>query len=176
MYDGQGRLTQITPDTGVTTTLYYGIGSVTMTSGSAESTYQLNAQGLAAYDDQGNTYLYDNSGHCTNITNANAKTVQSYSISGGNVITGTVTINAGTAQATTTTYSYLYKDTADLRNMGVSFLGKSSTDLINTETVTALSSTTILTYHYTFDGQGRVLTQTVTGGSGSDVKAYHYED
>jgi len=173
-YDAQGRLVLESPDSGAPVTYSYSPTMVTKTQGPNVLTYTLNAQGLVSSDSQGNSYTYNSGGYCTNITNTQAATATVNTISGGNIISAAFTQNAGSANPSTTYYTYQYQAKTDYRNFGRAYFGKSNSNLPASESISTANGTNIHTYSYTFDGKGRVAVQNEVNGAESDIITYTY--
>jgi len=153
-YDAQNRLVE-QQATGTTPfTIAYSNGQVTVTQGSNITIFTLNSAGYAT----------------TSSSHAAGATTSVNTISNGDLQSSAQTTNGAT-----TTYSYTYLTTVDYRSNGVAFLGKNSTHLVNTLTVSAgTNNTTVYTYSYTFDSKGRVQTQSLSSVNGTDIISYTY--
>ena len=181
-YDNTGRLYTSLEDT-LLTTYTYGSNTVTVTSMLAGRTfltiYNTNSRGLATSDSKSFVYKYSSWDYLTSLSYTGTGIYDStlYFVSGGNV-DNTVRhqVDSATDNLVTTTYTYL--SIIDSRDYGLSFLGKQSTNLINTETITQVingSTYTIrYTYSYTFDNKGRVTQQVRSSGTATYTTAYAY--
>ena len=168
-YDGQGRLISQQGATS-TSSISYSQSTVTIsTTGGATTIYTLNPQGYIASSNNGAVnYAYDDAGFLTTET-AGANSLRR-TISNGDIQSETTIINGST---TTTTYTRM--SNVDYRDFGLSFQGRSSTHLANTEIVTSNGSSVTYTYGYNFDGQGRVINETITSSAGNiTTNTYNY--
>jgi YD repeat-containing protein len=167
-YDGQGRVVLQSPTSGNPTSTIYGSGSVTVTTGTTVTTYQLNSSGLAISDNAGNTYTYDNNGYQLAQTNGQVSSTVNTIVSGN--VTNTVISQGGNSE----TITYNYTTTKDYRNYGLAYLGKNSTDLISSGSVAQGSNTTTYVFTQQLDSKGRVIQETLTGGNATDINTYTY--
>ena len=170
-FDSQNRLVEQQATSTTPVTLAYSNGQVTVTQGSNITIYTLNSAGYATSDNNGYTYVYDNNGYNTTASSHAAGATTSVNT----ISNGDLQSSAQTTNGATTTYSYTYLTTVDYRSNGVAFLGKNSTHLVNTLTVSAgTNNTTVYTFSYTFDSKGRVQTQSLSSVNGTDIISYTY--
>ena len=181
-YDITGRQATSLEDT-LLTTYTYGSNTVTVTSMLAghnfATTYYTNVNGLATSDSRRFSYTYSSWGYLASLAYTGAGTYDStvYLVSVGNIDT-TIRhqVDSATDNRVTTVYTYL--STVDSRDYGLSFLGKQSTNLINTENITQIINgsnyTVSYIYSYTFDNKGRVTQQIRSSGTATYTTAYTY--
>ncbi len=170
-YDSQNRLIerQVTGTSNVAPITYsYSSGQVTATQGATVTIFQLNSQGLAISDNQGDVASYDNNGYQTAFTNTGQGTSTVNTISNGNIVSSTQTTNG-----VTNTYTYTFLSQTDYRSNGVTFLGKSNVNVVNTETISSPAAS-VYTFSYTYDSKGRVQTQTIVSNGFNQVDTYTY--
>lgn len=154
-YDAQGRVSSIRQEVPTVAThivnYTYGDNQVTVSSsGLYTTTYQLNSNGFATksvtqfinpVSVDSNTYTYDADGH---------------RLTAGNVVYTWQNGNQTEMRDTSVTYySYVTEDnTIGNANMGMTFLGVSSKNLVDTIT----TSTATHVYRYVFDPNAHVIT------------------
>jgi hypothetical protein len=181
-YDSLGR--QITSQTDTLVMAYaYTANTVTMTdmlNGVHFLTiYNTNSAGQATSDSKGFVYAFNAAGYLTNYSYTGTGNYDStiYAISGGDIDIS-VQHQADSATNNLVTTSYTYLSTEDSRDFGLTFLGKQSTNLINTETITQLTNSNSYsinyTYSYTFDSKGRVSQQVQSSGTATYTTSYTY--
>jgi YD repeat-containing protein len=165
-YDGQNRLTELQISDGTPTATYtYGQGIVTKTQGTTTTIYTLNNAGLAASDNQGNTYTYDGSGYMINESNPNgASTVNT--VSGNNIVSTVQTTSTGT----TTTYSFTFLSNLSSLKFGLTFTGTASVNLPQTESINGF----VYPLSYSYDSHGRVQTEKIVSGATVLLRTYNY--
>lgn len=157
-YNDKGQVTKIiTVENGDTSTATYTYSgnTITLNEYNIISTYTLNAQGYAA-SWGASDYTYDADWHLLSTG------VFSFTWSGGNM---------ASASSPSTTYTNTYTDklsTIEHVNFGKGFLGKGSTNLIDTYTL--VNNGTTRTYTYQFDSQNRVI----QSNDGEAISTYTY--
>jgi hypothetical protein len=165
-YDSQNRLALIKQSTGNSTAYTFGAGTVTQTDtvgGVAKTTvYTLNAQGLAASNDHGNTYTYDSNGYLI-------KSVSSAYTDTRTVVCGNVIVESRDG-ANALTFNEMYSALPDtVGSIFPAFLGKATRNMIQTQTYS--DGTPPLSYVYDCI-DGRVVTR--YGGAGGTVTYSYY--
>ncbi|HLX90076.1 MAG TPA: hypothetical protein VKR32_00250, partial [Puia sp.] len=165
-YDSQNRLTQEQFSDGTATISFvYGTDTVTETQGTTITVYALNNSGVAASDNQGNTYTYDANGHLLSETNPNgASTMNTVT---NNNITKSVQTTAG---GTVTTLTYTFTTGTNTLKFGLTFTGAPNANLIQSEGING----TNYPFTYTYDSHNRVQTQKIVSGSTTLLRTYTY--
>jgi len=130
----------------------------------------LNAQGLVtSVTGDASVLTYDSEGHLL-LRDNGATDKDIYTYSNGNKIKE---ISVGSSSSDTTTYTYL-TDKTELRNRGMSFMGKGSKNLLSTETRNPGASVRVYTYEY--DSKGRVSKETTVEPFYNGVQTFTYFD
>jgi len=166
-YDTTGRLVLIARSDGSSTSYTYATGSVTETNtpagGAASSiVFALNADGLAISDSRGTTYQYDSNGYTI-------KTVYSSFTDSRTIVNGNIVVETRDGSSPVT-YNVSYTPLRDCQDYGLSFLGKQSRNLRQTQFAT--DGTPPINYIYEF-ANGKLVTRTATGGA-SLVSTFTY--
>jgi YD repeat-containing protein len=165
-YDAQNRETELQISDGTPPTTYtYGQGTVTKTVGTATTIYTLNNAGLAASDNQGNTFTYDGNGYMISETNPNGSSTTN-TVTGNNIVTTVQTTSTGT----TTTYSFTFLSNPNTLKFGLTFAGTASANLPGSETINGFK----YPLSYTYDSHGRVQTEKIVSGNTILLRTYTY--
>ncbi len=118
-------------------------------------------------------YTYDADGHLTQETNTDSATsnvnyTRTYTWSNGNL---TSMHEVSGSNSLTNTYTYITDrvSTIENANMGLNWLGKGNTNVIQSENDGSVTSS----YSYTFDSEGKVLTKK-DASNGATLLTYTY--
>jgi len=164
-YDSQNRLTGEQVSDGTEPISYsYSAGMVTKIQGTTTTVFTLNNAGLAASDNQGNTYSYDANGYLLNISNPNG-TGTVNTVSNGNVVNSVQTTTSGT-----TTYAFTFAGNPNSLKFGNGFLGAPNSNIPNSESINGFK----YNISYTYDSHGRVATEKIVSGTTTLTRNYTY--
>jgi hypothetical protein len=194
-YNTDGTVSQIEVSNGTKFTYYYGASTVTQTEydgfGAVQGTYTyyLNSAGLAdsaqivrgtnySYE----TYQYDADKRRTEYRHYDQahglNSIYTFTVTGGNTTYAVIKDkNSTTLQSTMYTYDMNHKNTVGNDNTGQSFLGKSSSNVIESFTTNHVTTgTQSRTYTVTYDGDNKVTNATIkdAGGNTTGTESYTY--